>query len=107
MLLLDKPSFPLAGCHHVSIQPSTEMLPGMSWSLKCGVHGICLDSQTLSGQLLCIVSVLINLCQCANKAGPLVVSRYGNLLRVRRETEQRACIVKCNILIKYNVNLYV
>lgn len=66
------------------------MLPGMSWSLKCGVHGVCLDSQTLSGQLLCIVSVLINLCQRANKAAPLVVSRYGNLLRVRRETEQRA-----------------
>lgn len=82
--------FLLLRCHHISIQPSAEMLPGMSWSLKCGVHGVCLDSQTLSGQLLCIVSVLINLCQRANKAAPLVVSRYGNLLRVRRETEQRA-----------------
>lgn len=69
----------------VASPSAVQRLPGVSWSPKCGVRGTCSDSQALSGQLLGVVSVLIDLCQRANKAGPLVVSRYGRLLRADGE----------------------
>lgn len=43
--------------------------------------------QALGRQLLCIVSVLVDLCQRANETGPLVVSRNSNLLVGRHDTD--------------------
>lgn len=65
-----------------------------------------LHTQALSGQLLCVVSVLVNIGQRANESGPLVVSRYGNLLCGSGGREQTSRIVKRNIVLKYHVNLY-
>lgn len=45
--------------------------------------------QALSRQFLCVIPVLVDLCQRANKTGPLIVPWNRNLLGERGGKQQR------------------